>query len=91
MSSREPVTGIPADALEVSRRDDGEVVGWVWEEKHAHPLGRSHWRFATAIAGEGGETLAYSSPFGFLERRHAFTRVAAVKGIVSHHLRVEGD
>ena len=91
MSDRQPVDGLPDGVLEVRRRDGGEVVGWLWEVPAEHLLGRSHWRFATSITGEDGEALAYASPFGFLERQYALARVAVIKGIVSHHLCVEGD
>lgn len=86
MNSRQPAEGLPEGALEVVHVDSGEVVGWVWEEAAEHILGRSHWRFATNHDG-----VAYVSPWGFLMRAYVVARVAVIKGVVSHHLRVQGD
>lgn len=85
MSSRVSTEGVPEGALEVTHKDTGELLGWVWEEAAEHILGRSHWRFATHHDG-----TAYVSPWGFLDRPHAVARVAVIKCVVSHHLQVQG-
>lgn len=86
MSSRVSTEGVPETALEVTHADTGKLLGWVWEEAAEHILGRSHWRFATNHDG-----VAYVSPWGFLMRAYVVARVAVIKGVVSHHLRVQGD
>lgn len=90
MSSRKPVEGLPTSAVEVRRKETEEVVGWVWHEEVSTAVREhGHWRFAVAL--DHFPDQAYASPYGFLERRYAVARVAVIKGIVSHHLYVEGD
>lgn len=90
MSNHKPVEDIPADAVEVRRETDDEVVGWLWHEAASTAVGEhGHWRFATAQDADPGK--AYVSPHGFLERRYAFERVAIIKGIARGSLYVAGD
>jgi hypothetical protein len=90
VSQRRPVAGIPANAVEVRRKETEEVVGWLWHEEVSTAVREhGHWRFAVAM--DADPTQAYVSPYGFLERRYALARVAVIKGIVSHHLYVAGD
>jgi hypothetical protein len=86
MNSRVSVDDVPTDALEVSHKETGEVLGWIWEEESRHSLGGTHWRFAVKLADQ-----AYVTPFGFLSREFAAVRVAVIKGVVSHHTHVQGD
>lgn len=86
MNSRVSVDDVPDDALEVSHKETGEVLGWVWEEAAEHMLGKSNWRFAVKL-----DEQAYVTPYGFLSREFAAVRVAVIKGVVSHHTHVQGD